>query len=86
VVGRPATLNASFTVIGTPSSGRRSPRASAASASLAASRARSKSRTTTALIGPSSRSMCSIAASHSSPALTSRAASAAAIAPAEAVE
>jgi hypothetical protein len=50
VVGRPATLKDSLMVIGTPSSGRRSPRPSAASAALAASRARSKSRTTTALI------------------------------------
>ena len=36
VVGRPATLNDSFTVIGTPSNGRRSPRASAWSAAFAA--------------------------------------------------
>ncbi len=49
VVGRPSTLKASLTVTGTPSSGRRSPRASAASAARAATRARSKSRTATAL-------------------------------------
>ena len=66
----------SLTVIGTPSNGRRSPRASAASAALAATRARSKSRTTTALIGPSLVSMARTASSNSSTALTSRAASA----------
>jgi hypothetical protein len=60
VVGKPAALNDSFTVIGTPSSGRWSPRASAASAARAASRARSKSRTTTALIAASRRSMRAI--------------------------
>jgi hypothetical protein len=49
VVGRPATLYDSFTVIGRPSNGRRSPRASAWSAAIAAWRARSKSRTTTAI-------------------------------------
>src|SRR5258708_40345411 len=61
VVGRPATLLASLTVIRTPSSGRRSPRASALSASAAATRARSKSRTTTALSLPSCASMRAIA-------------------------
>jgi hypothetical protein len=57
VVGRPATSKDSFTVIGRPSSDRRSPRASAASAARAAARARSKSRTTTALSWPSSASI-----------------------------
>ncbi len=63
VVGSPATWWESLTVIGTPSSGRVSPLASAASAALAASRARSKSRTTTALIGPSLASMARTASS-----------------------
>jgi hypothetical protein len=40
VIGRPATLNDSFTVIGMPSNGRRSPLAKAASAAIAAARAR----------------------------------------------
>ena len=53
VVGKPAMLNDSLTVIGTPRSGPRSPRALAASASRAAIRARSKSRTGTALMTPS---------------------------------
>ena len=85
VVGRPATLNDSLTVIGTPSRGRRSPRARAASATFAASRARPKSRTTTALIGPSRASMRATAASQSSTALTSRPARAVARPPAVAV-
>jgi hypothetical protein len=66
VVGRPATLNCSFTVIGRPRRGRRSPRANAASAAYAASRARSKSRTTTALMLLSRASMRTIAKSVSS--------------------
>ena len=74
VVGRPATLNDSFTVIGRPSSGRRSPRASAWSAAIAAWRARSKSRTTTALMDLSSASMRAMAWSSSSTAETRRAA------------
>jgi hypothetical protein len=49
---------------------------------LAACSARSKSRTTTALIGGSSRSMCEMASSASSTALISRAASAAMSCPA----
>ena len=66
VVGSPATLKASLTVTGRPSSGRSSPLASAASAPRAASRARSKSRTTTALILPSFDSMRRIVCSSSS--------------------
>ena len=42
LVGMPTTLNCSLTVIGKPSSGRRSPFARAASAAAAASRARSQ--------------------------------------------
>src|SRR4051794_30817800 len=79
VVGRPATLKASFTVSGRPSSGRRSPRASAASASRAAVNARSKSRTQMALILLSCRSMRSMANSVSSTDETSRSASAFAV-------
>jgi hypothetical protein len=66
VVGRPATLNGSLTVIGKPSSGRCSPRAKAASAASAAIRARSNSWTTTALIFGSSASIRDIALSTSS--------------------
>ena len=82
VVGRPATLNDSFTVIGRPSSGLRSPRASAWSAAIAAWRARSKSRTTTALMDLSSASMRAIAWSSSSTAETRRAARSATSSPA----
>src|SRR5580700_6739062 len=57
VVGRPATLNDSLTVMGTPSKARRSPRASSASAAVAAARARSKSRTMTAFSLPSRASI-----------------------------
>jgi hypothetical protein len=72
-------LIASLTVIGTPSSGRRSPRASAASACAAATRARSRSRTTTALIAPSCASIRRIDCSSRSIADTSRACSAATV-------
>ena len=82
VVGRPATLYASFTVIGRPSSGLRSPRASAWSAAIAAWRARSKSRTTTALMDLSSRSMRAMAWSRSSTAETRRPARSATSSPA----
>jgi hypothetical protein len=54
VVASPATLIDSFNVIGSPSS---APVAPASSAARACARARSKSRTTTALMGPSWRSM-----------------------------
>ena len=82
LVGMPTTLNCSLTVIGKPSSGRRSPFARAASAAAAASRARSKSRTTTALIFGSVRSMRKIAASTSSREETSLPASASTSSPA----
>jgi hypothetical protein len=59
-------------VTGNPSSGLRSPRASAASAAAAVVRARSKSRTTTALILGSSASIRAIAASSNSRAETVR--------------
>jgi len=79
---RPSTSWLSFTVIGRPSSARRSPRPSAASAARAVSRARSKSRTTTALIALSRVSMRAMAASVSSSAPTLRPASASTISPA----
>ena len=72
VVGRPVMLNCSLPVTGNPSSGLRSPRASAASAAAAVVRARSKSRTTTALILGSSASIRAIAASSNSRAETVR--------------
>jgi hypothetical protein len=61
VVGRPAMLKASLMVIGIPNSGRVSPCARAVSACSAANRAGAKSRTTIALICPSSASMRAIA-------------------------
>ena len=82
VVGSPATLNDSFTVIGRPSNGRRSPRASAWSAAIAAWRARSKSRTTTALMDLSSASMRAMVWSSSSTDETRRAARSAKSSPA----
>ena len=67
VVGRPATLNDSFTVIGTPCSGpQSSPRASAASACCARWRARSVSSTGSALMALPSRAMRARVASSSS--------------------
>lgn len=63
-------LKDSLIVTGRPSSGLRSPRANAASASRAATSARSKSRTQIALILPSCRSMRSIASCVSSTAET----------------
>src|ERR1700761_5976479 len=65
--------------MGMPSSGRVSPRAKAASAARAASRPRSKSRTQTALIWLSWRSMRPMTSCASSTAETLFAASAAAI-------
>jgi hypothetical protein len=70
VVGRPATLKDSLAVRGMPSSGLVSPRVSAVSADRAASSAREKSRTQTALILPSCRSMRPIASCASSTAET----------------
>src|ERR1044072_9188360 len=82
VVGRPATLNDSFTVIGRPSNGRRSPRASAWHAAIEAWRARPEPRTPTALMDLSSASMRAIAWSSSSTDETRRAARSAKSSPA----
>jgi hypothetical protein len=66
VVGKPSTSKASFTVKGSPTSGRSAPAFRSSLAARAASRARSKSLTTTALIFPSTFWIRSIAASTSS--------------------